>query len=113
MSEPYRRWRAGRAHTLTDGVEMRGLAAFQRRSAVVICDLGLVHQLNIARIAQLVEHITDTDGVLGSNPSTRTKGGIKDTSSTLGKWRNWYTRTPQKRILKGLRVRVPPCPLFV
>jgi hypothetical protein len=25
-----------------------------------------------ARIAQLVEHITDTDGVLGSNPSTRT-----------------------------------------
>ncbi len=27
---------------------------------------------NNARIAQLVEHITDTDGVLGSNPSTRT-----------------------------------------
>ena len=26
-----------------------------------------------ARIAQLVEHITDTDGVLGSNPSARTK----------------------------------------
>ncbi len=26
-----------------------------------------------ASIAQLVEHITDTDGVLGSNPSTRTK----------------------------------------
>ena len=25
-----------------------------------------------ARIAQLVEHITDTDGVLGSNPSART-----------------------------------------
>ncbi len=28
---------------------------------------------NYARIAQLVEHITDTDGVLGSNPSTRTR----------------------------------------
>lgn len=26
-----------------------------------------------ARIAQLVEHITDTDGVLGSNPSARTE----------------------------------------
>ena len=26
-----------------------------------------------ASIAQLVEHITDTDGVLGSNPSTRTR----------------------------------------
>gem|GEM_PF-2071269 len=25
-----------------------------------------------ARIAQLVEHITDTDGVLGSSPSART-----------------------------------------
>ena len=30
-----------------------------------------------ARIAQLVEHITDTDGVLGSNPSTRTKIQIR------------------------------------
>ncbi len=26
-----------------------------------------------ARLAQLVEHITDTDGVPGSNPGTRTK----------------------------------------
>ncbi len=26
-----------------------------------------------ARLAQLVEHITDTDGVLGSNPRSRTK----------------------------------------
>ena len=25
-----------------------------------------------ARVAQLVEHITDTDGVPGSNPGTRT-----------------------------------------
>ena len=28
---------------------------------------------SLARIAQLVEHTTDTGGVLGSNPSARTK----------------------------------------
>lgn len=32
---------------------------------VIVCKVN-------ARIAQLVEHITDTDGVLGSNPSART-----------------------------------------
>jgi hypothetical protein len=26
-------------------------------------------------------------------------------------WRNWYTRTPQKRIPQGLGVRLSPCPL--
>ena len=27
-----------------------------------------------------------------------------------GMWRNWYTRTIQNRIPKGLGVRVSPCP---
>ena len=31
-----------------------------------------VSNANNARVAQLVEHITDTDGVPGSNPGTRT-----------------------------------------
>ena len=35
-----------------------------------------VHNIQRARIAQLVEHITDTDGVLGSNPSARTLNGM-------------------------------------
>lgn len=30
------------------------------------------------------------------------------------KWRNWYTRTFEGRVPKGLRVRVPPCaPVFI
>lgn len=29
-----------------------------------------------------------------------------------GMWRNWYTRASQKRIPKGLGVRVSPCPLM-
>lgn len=36
-----------------------------------------------ARIAQLVEHITDTDGVLGSNPSTRTFNKTNNMKSFL------------------------------
>jgi hypothetical protein len=35
--------------------------------------IELVIQLTYARVAQLVEHTTDTGGVLGSNPSTRTE----------------------------------------
>src|SRR3989344_1944465 len=55
-----------------------------------------------ARLAQLVEHSTDTRKVLGSIPRARTRG----------MWRNWYTRTSQKRMSQDLGVRVSPCPLF-
>lgn len=36
---------------------------------LLFCYIFLVN----ARVAQLVEHITDTDGVPGSNPGTRTR----------------------------------------
>ena len=36
----------------------------------------------------------------------------KQTITPTGKWRNWYTRTSQKRMEQSMRVRVPPCPQF-
>ena len=46
---------------------------FLSYSLVFAVDFCYILACDFARVAQLVEHTTDTGGVLGSNPSARTR----------------------------------------
>ena len=60
----------------------RNLAGTEKRTSryAAFCSYAKRHRQN-ARIAQLVEHSTDTRKVLGSNPSARTKYGTNFSKS--------------------------------